>query len=313
MLWPFALGEVSSLKKMVALDLDGTLLNREHRVTEVSKKKLAELVELGTMIVVASGRSGPAMYGIVEYLGLESDKMFAVAYNGACAYEFPRGYREGDATKILFEKCVDDGTVEAVLRFAETRGLLVQVYEGNEIIVHCKTDEHRDFTKRYSALTGCRHTHVDAYGTRSQVLKMLVMTDDPDRVVDELRRSPIPGAHVIRGSPPFFVEILHEDVCKGNGLRRLCRQVGLDLTDVIAFGDGDNDLEFLQVAGLGVAMRNGRDLVKNAADRITDFDHHDDGVARYLQLLQDEGFLPSSSSSSSSSSEEDDDTSQNIV
>jgi len=77
-------------------------------------------------------------------------------------------------------------------------------------------------------------------------------------------------AHVIRGAPPFFVEILHPTVHKGEGLRRLCQSLSVPLEEVIAFGDGDNDLEFLQMAGWGVAMKNARGVLKEVADEVTE-------------------------------------------
>ena len=75
-------------------------------------------------------------------------------------------------------------------------------------------------------------------------------------------------ANVIRGTPPFFVEILDPSVHKGHGLRRLCESVDVPLEEVIAFGDGDNDLEFIRMAGWGVAMKNGREEVKDASDEV---------------------------------------------
>jgi len=307
-LWLAMLASSGLAMKMVALDLDGTLLNGAHQVSASSRSKLAELAELGVLIVVASGRSGPAMYPLIEALALPQLQTFAVAYNGACCFEFPRGFNhkqqqhEGGAAlplpggkkKIFGESFLAETTAKTILRFAEARGLLAQVYVGNDIFVNCKSDDHRQFTRRYAELTGCDHRQTDEYPTNA-VLKLLLMTDDPDAVVADLKRHDdiTQSAHVVRGSPPFFVELLRRDVCKGNGLRSLCHKLGVDLDDVIAFGDGENDLEFLQLAGLGVAMRNGRDVVKEAADRVTDEDNDHDGVARFLTKLQAEGILPS--------------------
>ena len=76
-------------------------------------------------------------------------------------------------------------------------------------------------------------------------------------------------ANVIRGTPPFFVEILNTAVHKGHGLRQLCTSLSIPLDEVLVFGDGDNDLEFLDMAGWGIAMKNARVNVKEQADEVT--------------------------------------------
>ncbi|KAH8052276.1 phosphatase [Aureococcus anophagefferens] len=114
---------------------------------------------------------------------------------------------------------------------------------------------------------------------------MLLMTDDPDAVLAKVLAAQASGAlpaalTPIRGSPPFFVELLRGDVCKGNGLKRLCELRGIDAADAVAFGDGENDVEFVSFAGVGIAMKNGRDAVKAVADRVTSSTNGEDGVAR---------------------------------
>ena len=94
---------------------------------------------------------------------------------------------------------------------------------------------------------------------RALPTKMLE-TDDVDATLDTLLREGLPAgvASLVRGTPPFFVEVLHPSVSKGDGLRRLWLCLDVPTEVVVAFGDGDNDIEFLQTAGLGVAMANAR-------------------------------------------------------
>lgn len=116
-------------------------------------------------------------------------------------------------------------------------------------------------------------------------------------------------AHLIRGN--FFIEILHPDVNKGEGLKGLCEslqvfeaqfksvmacvcfsclefesvQCQISLDDVVAFGDGDNDAEFLRFSGLGIAMLNGSEMAKENANRVSEKDHHEHGVAVELSKI----------------------------
>jgi hydroxymethylpyrimidine pyrophosphatase-like HAD family hydrolase len=121
------------------------------------------------------------------------------------------------------------------------------------------------------------------------------------------------AATIVRGNLGWFLEILHPSVCKGLGLQRLVREHlsgtdknnnMMDMEDCIAFGDGDNDVEFLQMAGLGIVMLNGRKVAKQVADCITTKCHDMNGVVTTLQLLEEYGKLhfpkkPSSPSKSS--------------
>lgn len=287
-------GDAMSTKKMVALDLDGTLLNGDHRLSSGSIEKLRELTHLGVIVCLASGRSGPAMYPLVEELALPAAKSYTVSYNGAVAFEFSK---DDTKPRVLFSRPLEKDRVDALISFAEQNGLLAQVYVGDDIFVCCKSPAHEDLCRRYSILTGCSHTYLkDGYGDpvdRSNVAKLLLMTDDPDEVVRAVSNDDA-GRHttIVRGSPPFFVECLHPEVCKGLGLQRLCEKLGVALEDVVAFGDGDNDIEMIRTVGLGIAMKNARHTLKEVADMTTTLDNTQDGVAACLDQLQTDGVLP---------------------
>ena len=135
---------------------------------------------------------------------------------------------------------IDLADAAAVCAFAAERDLLVQYYVGDHIYVRPTCDEHRDLVRRYHELTGASHTTVDEYPLTESPAKMLLMTDDPDGVLAIVREAQASGAlpsglASIRGSPPFFVEMLGTGVYKGSGLAKLCerRGVALDVALVV--------------------------------------------------------------------------------
>ena len=196
----------------------------------------------------------------------------------------------------LFSTPVPADAVAAVLALAEDHGLLVQYYVGDAIHVACRSEEHTALTRRYAELTGvAAHVHVGSYDeaiASGPPPKLLVMGDAADENLALLQAALPPGlAKLIRGTPPWFVEVLHPDVQKGAGLRRMCAALRVPLDRVVAFGDGDNDVEFLQAAGVGYAMLNGRPTAKAVADRVSVASHDDDGVVASLEEMEARGEL----------------------
>ena len=282
--------------RLVALDMDGTALNKEHALSERTLTTLRSLSARGVSIALCSGRSIPAIREHAAHLNLDR-ALPVVAFNGACGVLATAPNWTDDAD-VLYTTPVPVDAVAKVLEVCEAAGLLVQYYVGSDIYVACKTEEHTELTRRYARLTGVpAHKYTDSYReaiVRGAPYKLLVMSDEAD--VDAtlaLLQSRLPPECVklIRGSPPFFVEVLHPDVHKGQGLRQMCEALRIPLSEVAAFGDGDNDIEFLQTAGLGVAMSNARPTLLAVADRYTELPHDEDGVALALQKMEDAGEL----------------------
>lgn len=280
--------------RMVALDLDGTLLNRKHEASPAAVETLRELHAAGVVIALCSGRSHVAMYETARRLQLPEVPL--VCFNGAlglrCSADFLFG--KGGEPEEMFKTPVPEEAAQGVLRHAAQRGELVQYYVGPDIHVVCQTDDHVALTHDYAALTGvAAHVYQKTYDeaiARGLPYKMLIMTREIDSTLDAARAAlPTSDVHLIRGTPPFFVECLHPAVNKGEGLRRLCGALSIPPSEVVAFGDGDNDLEFIKLAGLGMAMANARQVLKDAADCVVEFDNDNDGVARALRKLMLEG------------------------
>ena len=134
-------------------------------------------------------------------------------------------------------------------------------------------DTHHDLLGRYASLVGKKQLIIPSYDhalSESLAAKILIMTHDAEALHKEAReRFPNNEFNIIIGSPdPFFVEFLRPDASKGAGLVHVCKHLGVDMSEVVAFGDGDNDKEMLQLAGMGVAMKNAKPAAMAAADII---------------------------------------------
>lgn len=311
--------------------MDGTLLNGDHKLTKPTIAKLRELAAKGVTIAIATGRSAPAVYAAIDELNLGVD-VHAVTYNGGRVLRFFANQPASTNHETVFEKTLPADAQQAVIAFADRHELLLQQYIGEEHYVNPRNTQDFDSLAAYRKITGVRQmvlpgrtegspctplavqqsaacrespnqelitlesgSHSSLHGAGMRSVKMLLFCKTA--VIDEVytkakEELSAHKVHIVRGSPPFFIEVLEESVCKGSGLEEMCKTLGVGCADVIAFGDGDNDVEFLRYAGMGVAMVNARDLVKNAADRVTRKPNTEDGVADMLAALQEEGCLP---------------------
>eukprot|EP00928_Gymnodinium_smaydae_P048859 TRINITY_DN32725_c0_g1_i1.p1 TRINITY_DN32725_c0_g1~~TRINITY_DN32725_c0_g1_i1.p1 ORF type:complete len:524 (+),score=74.41 TRINITY_DN32725_c0_g1_i1:136-1707(+) len=285
---------------MIALDMDGTLLNAQHTLSATSIRVLRSLSSRGIDIALCSGRSTLAIVDHARQLALPR-AMPVVSFNGACGLMLPPQAADLTATRQMFATSVSAEAAASVIRVADELGLLVQYYVGDDIYVACKHEKHVALTKRYAELVGVSaHKHVQSYAeaqARGLAFKLLIMTGEAilDETLASLRKLlSADMIKLVRGSPPWFIECLNPATDKGAGLVKMCAALNVPLAKVVAFGDGDNDLEFLSAAGLGVAMLNAPMNVQDVADRVTERTNDDDGVAATLMALEASGelFLP---------------------
>jgi len=206
----------------------------------------------------------------------EENKNEIISHNGSSNSYNPMINGSLEITEMFHCPLSQDLTMKT-LKLAKEIECVVNYYIDHEIFAHPEKDWHYDFIAKYGKLTGINikqcsddYKSVMQRGCPSKLL-IACRPADIDDVVKKVESRLKEEARVIRGSPAFFVEILDKSVHKGRGLERMCRFLGVDLNDVIAFGDGDNDKQFLQIAGRGIAMKNGREHVKAIADEVTEW------------------------------------------
>jgi len=133
------------------------------------------------------------------------------------------------------------------------------------------TDEHHVLLKRYAELVSRPQILVKHYEEAivlSPAAKVLILSDEAHLVVEKAKQKfTADEFNIFIGSPdPYFIEFLRPDVSKGSGLVKLCAYLNVDIQQVVAFGDGNNDQEMLTFAGIGVAMKNATPTAKAAAN-----------------------------------------------
>ena len=269
--------------KLIAFDLDGTLLDDRKGLPERNRRALEAAGEAGILLVPATGRI-PA--GMPESLRGLKGLRWGILSNGAELYDF-------EEERIAVREEIDLDTALTVLDYAESLGLRYDCYQDNwgymtapmlrETLSIVTDPGIRDLLLRLRRPVPELRAYLREKGESLQKLQLYF--DDPaqrERLLRELpERFP---ALSVTSSLPFNIEINSARANKGRALETLCGLLGLRREETVAFGDGSNDLMLLRSAGLGVAMANAFPEVRAAADRITGT-NNDAGVAQVLEEL----------------------------
>ena len=263
--------------RMIALDLDGTLLRSDCSIGTRTVKALQAAKAIGVEIVLASGRMTPAMEQTAALLGLD---VCLVSYNGAVVCS-----RLSDGRKRLYHCPLNAGIARELFAYAHPRQYQINFYY-EDVIVSEDGPHLRPFIDIYRTRTGSPYRIVerlDAYLECSPT-KLLFLVDPSLRngIENDIRPLFETRATIIR-TDPEYLEFLDPSVDKGKGLVKLAAILGIEMTHVMAMGDGENDVPMLQAAGWGVAVANAKECCMAVAKAITISDHNNDAVAEAVE------------------------------
>ncbi len=260
--------------RAIALDLDGTLTNHDKVVTPRTRQALLKAQELGTVIILASGRPTYGIVPVAECLELEKRGGYILSYNGGNIVNAKTGEK-------LFSQFLPDAVIPILYKYAQEKNHALLGYAGNEIITEMPDDQ---YVKEESRINKMNIRKVDnLMETLEPHPTKLLMTGDPtDMIKAEEELVEILGEKMdIFRSAPFFLELVPKGIDKAQSLLRLLSKINLTPADLMAFGDGYNDLSMLKLAGVGVAMANAAPEVRADADYVT-LSNEEDGVAEAL-------------------------------
>ena len=260
--------------RAIALDLDGTLTNHDKVVTPRTRQALLKAQEQGTVIILASGRPTYGIVPVAECLELEKRGGYILSYNGGNIVNAKTGEK-------LFSQFLPDAVIPILYKYAKEKNHALLGYAGNEIITEMPDDP---YVKEESRINKMNIRKVDNLldALEPHPTKLLMTGDPTDMLKAEEELVEILGEKMdIFRSAPFFLELVPKGIDKAQSLLRLLSKINLTPADLIAFGDGYNDLSMLKLAGVGVAMANAAPEVRADADYVT-LSNEEDGVAAAL-------------------------------
>ena len=263
--------------KLIALDLDGTLLHSDKSISEANRRAVRRALDSGIHVVLASGRMHSATARYARGMDFASDS-YIISYNGGM------GRRLSDQAP-LFEHPVSPDKAQWVVRFAAERGLHLNYYLRDRLY----TARRDRWSELYRERTGCVSQFADDLalfdGERPTKLVIIDSKEVVAQLTTVLKDHFQDNAQVLV-TDDEYLEIMENDATKGLALQTIAAKLNVAREECMAMGDGYNDLTMLKWAGRGIAMSNGRkSLLEQVSEHAPPAD--EDGAAVKINELLD--------------------------
>jgi len=263
--------------KLIAMDLDGTLNNDQKIITEKTKAALMAAQKAGIRLALASARPSPGLFKERDILRLQDHKGILMSYNGGRIVDAETG-------KVLFETSMDLAETKQVLRKLESLPVTPILDDGVQFYVADKNGYKVDYECKNNNMVCSEVGNLADFLTFAPI--KILMSVQPEELADVQKQIAafLPESLTVVQTAAFYLEVIPRVINKGQGIRDICKVLQITPAEVISFGDAANDIPMLVEAGVGVAMGNASDAVKQAADLVT-LSNNEDGIAAALEKL----------------------------
>jgi len=262
---------------LIAIDMDGTLLNSDGRVSDRTRETVRLAIGSGAHVVLSTGRILRSALNHSKDLNMNKA---IIAANGAIVID--------EKQDIIYEQKLSKEMVAHIIEIGEKNNMYYQFYGKDVFYSNAYLKEATEFYKnrdpRNSTEIGfglIKDKEEILEDNEIDIYKFLFLDKDIEKISDVRKQLSELKDISISSSWSNNVEIMHKEVSKGNSLKHLCEKMDIPRERVIAIGDNENDLSMLEYAGLSVAMGNGEEFVKSKADIITDT-NDEDGVSKII-------------------------------
>ena len=258
--------------KLLAIDLDDTLLRDDNTVSDYTKAVLKKAQDKGIEVLIATGRMYQTAYPVAHRLGLGDVPM--VLYSGGVIQRV-------ESKELIWERAIPPKVARKVLAIAKEHNIYIQSYIDDELLVHSETE----FSRLYEEITGAKAMYIgDAIYEPQKGTNKLLVVEEPERMtkVIEILSKEVGNMVELVRSKVNFLEIVAPHVSKGEALAFMGERLGIGLEDMVSFGNSENDISMLQVTGYSVAVGNAEEHVKTIAKEVCDTNEKD-GVAKWIE------------------------------
>ncbi len=263
--------------KLIALDLDETLLNSDSTVSEKNKKAIQAAKDKGVKIALATGRGYETVQGTLEEIGLK-DKPgeYVISFNGGVIVE-------NKDNKILEKTPLDREIAEKLFQKGLELGDCIHIYTKDKVYVQNYTENEKNYLNGKMDIDEIDEDSLDFLG-EEEIIKMLFVNEDYDYLKGvEKQLADLKNDIDVSYSANRYIEFNPKGIHKGMGLRKLAEILDIKPEETIAVGDNINDLPMIKEAGLGVGVANTNPDMISECDFITEADHNHDAIAEVIE------------------------------
>ncbi|MBQ8164332.1 MAG: HAD family phosphatase [Clostridia bacterium] len=257
--------------KMLAVDMDGTLLTHEKIITERNYAAIKKAKEKGVLVVVSTGRAAAGVDIYPEITSLENP---VILCNGAEIIKYPEG-------KLLYSQNLDSNVAEKVIAEGEKRKTTICIWSQGKLFANVRNENVRIY-ESYSR--GAAEILSDMTVLLDSGITKIVWYDEPKLIpgyMSEMKELLGDTSSCVMTAPEFL-EFFDPGVSKATAVEAIAASYGISNEEIISIGDGYNDVEMIELAGLGAAMGNAPEGVKKRADFVTETNAND-GVAHVIE------------------------------
>lgn len=255
--------------KMAVFDIDGTIMSSNFTMSAKTKSSIVKAIDKGVKVVLATGRMYGATVPIASELGIKTP---LITYQGSLVKEYC------NSDDILLHYSILPDLSREVIADIRAFGFQINVYLDDELFIEDESYILVEYAKK-------RHITFHKIDSFDKVVnlkptKILAISLDEQKTTElrDFLRKKYSNTLFISKSTPFYCEIVNKKASKGKAIKFLSNLWGIKKEEIMAVGDQDNDIDMFETAGLCVAMGNGTEELKNAANYITE-SVENDGVA----------------------------------
>ncbi len=263
-------------EKIFFFDLDGTLLNKEKKITDKTMEALRAFTEAGNHFCINTGRAIDSARSVYDGLGLDFKGSFLCGSNGTEIYSL-------DDEKYVFKTGVRLELVPRILDLAKEYDVHCHTYNETHIVSRWN-GECMDYYRRVIKTPLIVAEDVMEY-IKTPPSKMIAIELHDQEKQERFRmalQEMVGDELTLLYSNPYYMEIFPSIAGKGSAVKRLAEYLDIPMENTYAAGDEQNDISMIEAAGHGIAMINGTDIVKASADEITTLDNNNDGLAEFI-------------------------------
>lgn len=257
--------------KIIALDMDGTLLNSQKQMSARTKAAIHKARQQGIKVVLASGRPIEGMRQQLAELEINGKDDYVLYYNGSLV--------ENLGTGEIVHQCITDGkAAKKIARIAKQLNVNVHAFSQIHGLITPKNSQYTEVEATINGI-GITEMNFETLEDDHPIIKTMII-DEPsalDKAISALPPELFEEFTIVK-SAPYFLEFLNPASNKGAGLAAVAKLLNVPAEQIISMGDAGNDIHMLQYAGLGIAMENAMDETKAVANAIT-ASNDQDGVA----------------------------------